>query len=242
MKKKLLILLLLFSCGGNETPPPGEIVFQETTGDVGYIHLNLSNTQNINVSELGTITQYKIKIEGEGFESKETVLSKESKGATLSGIPVGKNRCIEVQALNHAGQILREGLVEGVTIESGKSLNLDMALEAVPLVINRREGDFLSNARLFFHVLTDPKHRVEIHGGSIFRDLLSGNERIESNDRGLAKFFTGVVPPGDQAFKIVDVDSGKSSRIKLRFWDGQDVRPAPLWAGGSRETILGGAR
>lgn len=242
MKKELLILLLLFSCGGNEATPPGEIVFQETMGDVGYIHLNLSNTQDINVSELGTITQYKIKIEGEGFEPTETILSKESKGVVLSGVPVGNNRRIKVQALNHAGQILREGLVEGVTIESGKSLSLDMTLEAVPLVVNRREGDFLSNARLFFHVLTDPKHRVEIHGDSALRDLLSGSERTESNGQGLAKFFSGPVPPGDHSFEIIDVDSGKSSKIRLRFWDGQDVRPAPLWAGGSRDTILGGAR
>lgn len=239
----LFFALLVFAgCGGNEATPSGEIVFEEAAGDVGYIHLNLSNTKNINISELGTITQYKIRIEGEGFEPKEKILSKESKGVALSGIPVGKKRRVQVFALNRENQILREGLVEGVAIEIGKSLDLEIALEAVPLVVNRREGDFLSNGRLFFHVLTDPKRRIAIRGESFFHDILSGKESAESDDQGLAKFFPGTIPPGDHSFEIVDVDSGKSSKILLHLWEGQAVRPAPLWAGGSEKSVLGGVR
>ncbi len=230
-----LVLFILIGCGSPEVQSPEEIRFQESEGNVGYLQLNLSNTS-------GAITHYKIRIEGEGFETKEETLSKEAGGVAIQGIPAGKNRQIEVSALNNKGQTLREGILENVEIIAGLGLTLNIPLQAVPLVLNFQDGAYESNRRVFFSVLTDPGHRVGLRGEKNYADILSGSEAVFANGQGLARFYPGLLPAGQQAFEVIDFDSGKSSRISLRLWDGQAIAPAPLWAASATDTTVGGIR
>lgn len=232
----LLFSLLTFAgCGGLGVQSPQEIRFEESNGDVGYLQLNLSNTT-------GAITHYHIKIEGEGFEPKEEILSKEAGGVAIEGIPAGSNRRIQVLALNKKGQTLREGILEGVAITPGEIASLNIILQAVPVVLNFGEGDYQSNRRLFFSVLTDPGDRIALRETAAYTDILSGRETVEADSKGLVRFYPGILPAGLHTFEVIDFDSSKSSHISVRLWDGGAIGPAPLWAASSIETTVGGIR
>lgn len=217
MKKIFLLgLFLLISCGG--TSQPKGITFSEAEGDVGYIHLALSNTE-------GAITAYRLRMSGEAMETVEQTISAEAAGVEIQGIPAGPHRTIQVQALNEEGKVLREGLLEDVTIKAGETEVLSLVLQAVPLVLNFKEGDYASNQRLSFSVLTDPTHRVVVEG---FNDVQTGSDEILANSEGRLRFYPGILPAGDHTFKIFDQDSGKATTLTLHLWEGQDVFAAPL--------------
>ena len=219
IKNYLLLTFLLFGCGGSGDNGKDPISFSETSGTVGYVQLNISNSESPNLSEVGTIKNYKVKIEGNGFAPIEQTISKEAAGVLIQGVPQGSNRRVEISALNQKGQVLREGAVENFTIAGGEQKALDVKLEPVPVLLNLNDGDYQSNRRLYFHVLTDPEHRL------MFKDAV-----VESDKEGFAKIYPGVLPSGDCPIEIIDQDSGKSSKILIHLWEGQDIYGAPLWA------------
>jgi len=229
---------IVIGCGSEKDLPQG-ISFSETAGDVGYIHLSLSNSESPSLLELGTISKYRLKIEGEGFETLEQTFSKEAGGVVIQGIPVGPNRRIQVLALNSRDQVLREGVAENITIERGKQSQLEIILYSVPVILNLKQDDYLSNQRLYFHILTDPHHRLAVEGESPLRDIISGLETLESNQAGLSKFYPGVFPAGDATFTVFDLDSEKSSKVLVHLWDGSAIKGASLFASSQSQKRLG---
>lgn len=207
----------LASCGGEVESPQG-ITFSESQGNLGYVHLNVSNA-------VGAINQYRLKISGEGLSPIEQTFSSQAAGVVMNGIPAGANRTIQIQALNVQGQVLREGIVENIFIEAGKQQTLEISLQAVPLLLNLKEGTALSNQRLYFRILTDPNHRVGVEGLS---DVVTGEGEVAAKENGELRFYPGVLAAGDHTFHIFDKDSGKSVALSLHLWEGQDVFAAPL--------------
>lgn len=216
MKKSFGFCILIFGfglagCGSETSPEP--ISFSETPGDVGYIQLSLSNASNPNVSEIGTLTHYKVRLEGKGFEPIEQTVSAEAKGALIQGIPVGKNRNIYVQALNNREQILREGLLENIAIQKGKT-NLEIALQSVPVVLNLESNRSVSNQGLHFDILTDPGHHLLVQGAL--------QKEMTADEQGLARFSPDPLPAGYYQFTILDQDSNKSNVLSLRLFEGAE--------------------
>ncbi|MBI4224543.1 MAG: hypothetical protein HY609_06370, partial [Deltaproteobacteria bacterium] len=176
---------------------------------------------------VGAISQFRIQIEGDDFETITQTLSAGAAGAEIRGIPGGEGRTIRIWALNAAGQTLREGILENVAIHGGQIQSLDISLQAVPVVLNLTDGDHQSNRRLYFHVLTDPAHSIGIEG---YRDVSSGESEKRAGGDGLVRFYPGVLPAGSYAFRIVDFDSGKLTPLNITLWEGEGVEAAPLVA------------
>lgn len=233
-----IVLLCLLGCGSGDNPSQ-PITFSESPGSAGYLHLSLSNTESPHRSEVGTITQYKMRVEGDGFEPIEETISKEASGVLIQNIPQGTDRRIQVQALNRYGQLLREGSIENVVVESGVQKNLEVKMESVPVLLNLHEGKYLSNQRFYFHVLTDPNHRVAVSGESALSDIVSGRDFIDVSADGSGKFCPGVLNGGDYVFEVIDQDSKKSSKISLHLWDGSGVKGAPLFSASAQDKKLG---
>lgn len=218
MRKYLFIIILLCSCGGEVEGPQG-ITFSESQGALGYIHLNISNA-------VGAIHQYRMKISGEGLDPIEQTFSPQAAGVVIQGIPAGAKRIIQIQALNAQGVLLREGGLENIFIEAGKQQELEISLQAVPVLLNLKAGSTLSNQRLYFRILTDPNHRVGVEGLS---DVRSGALEVVAKENGELRFYPGVLAAGDHTFNIFDKDSGRSTTLSLHLWEGQDVFAAPLF-------------
>lgn len=227
MRVKTLTGLFLFlaACGSGEGLQ--EIQFAKTSGEAGYVHLNIANA-------VGSIAQFRIQIEGDNFATITQTLSSDAAGVEIKGIPHGTGRIVRIWALNAAGQILREGILENIAITGGQIQNLDVSLEAVPLVFNLTDGGYQSNRRLAFYVLTDPNHRIGIEGHP---DVATGSYEKAAGPDGRVRFYPGILPAGEHVFQIIDHDSGKKRSLHLHLWEGQDIGPAPFMATGLVEAL-----
>ncbi|MBI4125337.1 MAG: hypothetical protein HY466_05355 [Deltaproteobacteria bacterium] len=212
-------LLWLSACGGGGLQ---EIQFSETPGQAGYVQLNVSDA-------VGAISQFRIQIEGDDFETITQTLSADAAGTEIRGIPAGEGRTIRIWALNEAGQTLREGILENVAIRGGQVQSFDISLAAVPFVLNLADGAYQSNRRLYFEILTDPNHRIGVEG---YRDIAGGEEEKKAGSDGLVRFYPGSLPAGPRVFQIIDLDTDKKISLNLNLWEGQDVGPASFVAAG----------
>lgn len=206
----LLGFWLLMSCGNGTEEA---VSFSETEGEPGYVHLNITNAKDLSPSEVGTITSYKIRLEGDDFAPIEQIISNDASGVVIQGIPIGTNRHISVWALNRDGQILREGLLNNVTISTGK-IELSIPLLSVPMVLNLEEGSAVSNQDLFFDLLTDPGHYLTVKTTMPLGEVVA-------DPQGFASFYPDILPAGYYQFTIVDEDSGKSRLLSLRLYEGE---------------------
>ncbi len=220
MRKFLIFFhLFLVACGGS-SENPAEISFSETTGEIGYVQLSLHDSKTRSLSEAAQITHYKIVIQGNNLAPIEKTLSSEAAGVAVEGIPVGKNRKIEIFALNSHEKILREGSIENLTIEPGKVAAVSIGLQSVPVILNLFDGERLSNQRLYFKILTDPGHRVTFQGGPT----------VSADEKGEAKLYPNIFEAGEHLFTLTDEDSQKSITLRIKLWDGAAIQAAPLFA------------
>lgn len=239
------ILLVGTLCGGvgcgAGLQEPKEILFSESSGAVGYLHLNVANAENQLISELGSIEKYKIILEGEGMERKEKSFSKTTANLLIQGIPPGENRRILVQALNRKDQVLREGEVEGLSVVRGKVTRADIVLEAVPVVLNLSDGEYLSNLRLYFSLFSDAKHPLRVEQEGILQDVRTGLSELTTSASGLVRFYPPRMEAGSYSFFIRDLVTDKTMALTLHLWDGKGVAVAPLFTGSGVEAPIGEA-
>lgn len=246
MKNLLFNILLLvvflggIGCGGS-LQEPKEVLFSEADGNAGYLHLNVANAENQLISELGSIEKYKIILEGEGMERKEKSLSKTTANLVIQGIPPGENRRIIVQALNRKDQVLREGEVEGLSVARGKVTRADIVLEAVPVVLNLSDGEYLSNLRLYFSLFSDAKHPLKVEQEGILQDVRTGLSELTTSASGLVRFYPPRMEAGSYSFLIRDLVTDKTTALTLHLWDGNGVAVAPLFTGSGVEAPVGEA-
>ncbi|MDP2600870.1 MAG: hypothetical protein Q8P84_09105 [Deltaproteobacteria bacterium] len=225
-------------CGSGPDAPSG-ISFSETTGETGYVQLSVHDAKTPSLSESARITQYKVVISGEGLSPVEKLISIDAAGVAIEGIPAGLNRKVEVYALNAGDKILREGVVENLAIQGGKSVTVEIALVSVPAVLNLSDGDFSSNQRVWFKVLTDPGHTIEVESGGAIKDVVTAAESVTANENGEARFYPGIFPAGDSVFKITDRTTQKSSSVTLHLWEGADIKAAPFFSASASKGRLG---
>lgn len=234
--------LVIVGCGGESVDPTPPISFSESKGDVGYIHLSISNSQSPSQLKKATIAKYQIILEGEGLTTKEQFFSAQANGAVIEGIPVGSHRHIRVFALNEEGKILREGEVENLEIEGGKTLDIAIILQAIPVFLNVSDGDYLSNQRLRFELLTDPGHPIVVETDRALTDRVTSLSQIPANEKGELKFYPGFFLAGEHHFTARDAETGKTSSIHLNLWDGSQRKAAPLLASsgveGGKPTVI----
>ena len=203
------------------------------------MQLSVHDAKTPSLSEAARITQYKVVVSGDGLPAVEQMVSLDAAGVAIEGIPAGLNRKVEVTALNGAGKILREGVVENLAIQGGKSVAVEVTLVSVPAVLNLSDGDFSSNQRVWFKVLTDPGHTIAVESGGGLKDIVTAAESVTAGANGEVKFYPGVFPAGDPVFKITDRTTQKSSSVTLHLWEGAHIKAAPLFSASISEGRLG---
>ena len=109
-------------------------------------------------------------------------------------------------------------------LEQKKETSLNLKLEAVPLVLNLREGQPLSNARLFFRLYADPEQELQIeqNGKVIGRSI--------TDERGIAALYYPGLSAGEYPFTIRNLANDLTSTLNLKVWEGNFVSAAPLGA------------
>lgn len=227
-------------CGGapSSVIPPADlsadpaIAILETQGEAGYLQLSVHSLNTPSQNEAATIAAYKIIVERDGYAPLEQTISKEARGLTIRRLPQGWLRRIRLMALNLRGDVLREGMIENVFVESGKEMRLEMVLKAVPIFLNAADGGFLSNRRLFFRIFSDPGHRLVVQTDRALTDGLSQKEELVTDARGEALFYSADFSAGTYTFTVQDLDTGNFSAVTLELWEGQGIIAAPLFAGG----------
>ncbi|MDO8526523.1 MAG: hypothetical protein Q7T03_02420 [Deltaproteobacteria bacterium] len=226
------ILGLLAGCGSSSDLPTG-VSFSETTGETGYVQLNVSNSRNVTASKNATIDQYRITIRGDGLEPIENTVTANADGALIQGVPVFKSATVTVAALNADKKILREGIAENVSVAAGQTAAVSVVLDSVPVLLNLSDGDHTSNQRLWFHLLTDPGHFVAVEEDRPLKDVSTSLSQIVSGEQGESRFYPGSLLPGEHHFILRDNNTGKTSAITLHLWDGAKIKGAPLFAASS---------
>lgn len=234
----------MVGCGG---AVPGGISFSENAGDVGYVQLNVSNSGNRLFSDVASIAKYTIIISGEDLERSEYSVSNRADGVEIKGIPAGKNRTIEIVAINKDGAVLRRGRAEGITVEKGVTAAVDIELIAVPVFLNVTDQSYISNERLFFRFLSDPNHRLVIESEGLLTDRLTENNEVVTGNLGEVKFLPALsereglkkISAGTHRFTLRDLETGIESSLTLNIWEGVQVKTAPLFSGSSGKSRLG---
>lgn len=219
------VILILAACGGARVE---DLLFTENGGESGYIHLNLSGNVPPVVADRLAIEKYRVTLTGDGLESETRTVSKEAVGILVRGIPAGSNRFLEVAALNREGDVLRVGRAGPLDVKAGESQGHDIVLKAFPYLVNLRSEKHLSNRRLYFHLFTDPGHRVRITADIPLEDFQHRPAEFTANPAGFVKFYPALLPAGSHRFAVHDLDSELSNSLTLHLWDGRVVRGAPL--------------
>lgn len=237
MKKVFLIFIFCWEagCGSTQNPEDFSLSFSEAEGKAGYVQLNISSGLASKLSEAATIVEYKIILEPmDGGAPEERHLTSQAKGVLIEGLDPKKTYRVRVQALNSRGQILREGIVEGVLAPTGEIKNVEAILKPIPVVLNYLEGEFVSNERLFFHILSDPNHKIAIEAPDLLTDQFSDAQEIVTASNGFGKFYPNIFPPGPAVFTVRDLDAGTTYRLTLHLWDGEGIQAAPIFSAVSR--------
>lgn len=233
MKKIFLIFIICWGagCGSTQNPEDFSLSFSENEGKAGYVQLSISGGLASKLSEAATITEYKIILEPmDGGAAEERHLTSQAKGVLIEGLDPKKTYRVRVQALNSRGQILREGIVEGVMALKGKIRNVEAVLKPIPVVLNYLEGEIVSNERLFFHILSDPNHKITIESPDFLADQFSETQEIVTASNGFGKFYPNIFPPGPTIFTVRDLDAGTMYRLTLHLWDGEGIQSAPFFS------------
>lgn len=236
MKKVFLIFIFCWgaSCGSTQNPEDFSLSFSEAEGQTGYVQLNINNGLASKLSEAATITEYKIILEPmDGGTPEEKHLTSQAKGVLIEGLDPKKTYRFRVQALNNRGQILREGIVEGVLALKGKIRNVEAVLKPIPVVLNYLDGEIVSNERLFFHILSDPNHKIAIEAPDLLTDQFSKTQEIVTAPNGFGKFYPDIFPLGPAVFTVRDLDAGTVYHLTLHLWDGEGIQAAPFFSAGS---------
>lgn len=231
-----LSLLLLASCGGGTNSAN-----QSTCdGACGVVKLVVNGSKSFNPGiDHGRIISYRVTISGAGIETPMvSEFDGTATGGIIDGIPVGADRQIVVEAVNANSAIIRQGEKAGIEIEGGKTADVDVTMEAVPIFTNLADKNTVDNTRLVFQIFSDPSNQVAVEdvtseSPAILTDASSMATEINLDvATGLGKMAPALQPVGDHKYKVYDVTSGRFSEVTLNLTDGTKRRGAPFFATG----------
>lgn len=228
----LMGLLGVAGCGGSAVAPDFDISESVENPGSGSITLNLIVPPAPYASARSTLDSFEVTIEGEDMEVPfGKKLGAEAKGMLLENLPLGKGRSLTVRGLNANGELLRIGKIDSLKLDSTDGESVTLKLNAVPLVLNLRNGDHISNRRLFFRLFADPGERFSVRlNGAVL------GERV-ADLRGIASFYHPDLPPGRHSFTILNLENDLTTQLDLSVWDGAKTLGAPFSAASEIRTV-----
>lgn len=243
MKKVLLVFaaLMAASCAGEKV--------KTSLGDLGNIVVKVSGAKsfNPNISH-GKIAEYVVTISGEPLETPVSMhVGGDDASASFDGLPAG-NYKIVCDAINENGLVIKTGITNDVVVSAGEVSDADVEMMAVPVFANVVTGAVVANTRFSPKIFVGSDEPVEIEdefNGVILplMDLSNGESEIypdASNGMASAKF--GPLAAGPHKLKVKNVVNGMESEVEVTLVDGSKISAAPLFAGGSSQSVIGGLK
>lgn len=221
----LILLILLFAGGCNPS------------GNGGLISVAVKNatrpaslSADANLPEPLRVASFRVAVFASDMAPIEVTFPGDAAGGTVSGIPVGDNRTVLVEALNAQGRVVRRREIQGVKIGKGEPTPVIAALLSVPLVISPGDGNLVTQTRLVFKGYAEPGGSLEIQevgdtaAEGLLTDISTADHLISPSlsDGGFV-FQPGVLPLGPHTFVVRDPSSGEETRVFLTL-----VRPGRM--------------
>lgn len=227
----LVSLIFLSSCGGGPSLQMGE---------GGAIKLVVKGAASFNPNiEHGRIVSYRVTVNGSDMSSPVVAeFSGDSAEGLISGIPIGEDREVVVEAINPNDLIIRQGEKQNIKIEGGKVAQTEIVLESVPIFANIADGNTIDNTRLIFKVFSDPTCRVVVEeltdnkGEALINASTAALELSMDAATGLGKMIPEIQPPGQHSYQVKDLNTGRSSVINVILVDGTKRKAASFVAAG----------
>ena len=226
----LINLIFLTSCGGSSL----------SMGDGGALKLIVKGAVSFNPNvEHGKIVSYRVTVKGLGMPAPVVAeFSGDAAEGVVTGIPIGEDREVIVEAINPNDLVIRQGEKQNVEIESGKVAEAEIILEPVPIFANIADGNTINNTRLIFSIFSDPSGHVVVEEitNNISAALVNASTSMPEVNldavTGLGKMAPEIQPPGQHSYQVKDLNTGRSSIINVVLVDGSKRKAAPFFAAG----------
>jgi len=224
----LLTLLALAGCGGGNMSGSSGIALKVMS--VGGFSSN---------AEHGRVDKYRVTVTGEGIETPiEAEFPGDAEEGVIEEIPSGKDRTVEVEAINPNGVAIKEGEAYEVKVGGGMT-EVPITLESVPIFTNIAAGNTVENTRLVFKVFSDPTNPVvveEVVGAGVAPMIDASTSLAElylNESTGLGRIAPALMEPGKRVFTVRDLVTGRTHQAGVTLVDGTGRRPAPIVPGGA---------
>ncbi len=233
-----LIFAFLCSCGGSSP------VRSRCDGSCGAMQLSVKGSKSFNPNvEHGRIVAYRVTITGDGMD--EPVVAEfdgQATEGTIDGVPAGSGRRIAVEAVNPNGASIREGEAANVQVEGGRTADVEVSLESVPIFTNIADGNNVENTRLIFGIFAEPSGQVVIEettnaAASILADAATNENEVALDvATGLGRFAPAMQSVGVKTYQVRNTATGRRSIVTVNLTDGSKRRGAPFLAGGDNSS------
>ena len=247
-KKMLVLILLIPSCGDISRSAEFDSNVEVSTGGSGAVKAIVLNSKSFspNISH-GQIVQYKVTVSAIDLEVPiVAAFDATAESGVVSGIPVGKNRIVKVEALNQNNAIIRDGETLNLEIKAGTVTEAVVQMLSVPVFANLSDGNSVPNTRFKALVFSDEKNPVSIEdefdGVALPLFDVSANmaEVYPDISTGLASFLPALLPAGEHKFTARDIKTGRETSVTLYLADGEKRAPAMFYSAGTyHNAVLG---
>lgn len=229
----------LINCGGGDSD-------EATAGNVAALNLKVVRSSNFDPRiEHSRVDRYRIRITGPGisapivaeFEGSET-------NGIVDGVPVGRDRVVEVEGENPNGAQILAGENPSIEILEGEN-GCEVLLESVPIITNIADNASVDSSRISFRILGDPSHGAIIedeYDGAVAPVINASTSIPEislDESTGLGIMMPLGIQPGTHTFIARDQVTGRNSKIAVMVIDGSRMKGAPLFGAATPVQSIG---
>ncbi len=174
------------------------------------------------------VERFRVVVSGSDFSPPiEVFFPSDTASGQISGIPVGDNRTVLIEALNHTGMVIRRRELSGISIAGGEPTPVVATLLSVPIVTNLSNGNLVTQTRLMLKGYAEPAAGLqveEINGAtpsSVLTDISTSSSVVTPalSDGGF-EFHPQLLALGPHTFRIRDTGTGQENIVTVTL-----VRP-----------------
>lgn len=216
------LILSSFACGGSGGDGDIVLAVKNARGPEGFgSEVAGLATAGEGLPEVLRVHSFRVVVSGEDFSPIETVFPGDTKEGTITGIPVGSDRTVLIEALNETGETVRRREVTNVEILGSRPTQVVAALVAVPRLTNVHDGSVVPTTRLVLEGYGEPAGGLEIidHFAGASYSLSSASDTgglvTPSLSVGFFSFRPSLLSPGLHSFEIRDSQTGESSSVTV---------------------------
>ena len=200
-----------------------------SSGGAGGITLKVENgrkpaalMKSATLPDVLVANSFRVVISGADFAPPiEVSFAGDTTKGTISGIPIGADRTVLIEAINSNGQVIRKREMRGISIEGGGPTAVQATLLSIPWVTNIKDGSVIPLNRLMFLGYGEPAGSVEVmdqfEGVSASLSDITTAQPSVSPSRSDGSFFfrPQTLSPGKHTFEFRDPQTKESSKLTV---------------------------